>query len=169
MGRNDEDFLFCAYCLFLLLYLFVYYNSVGFGDICPSDNLSTVGRAFIVTMAFCGLGMFCGPVMELTSSWSTTVPGGMLALTTLTIALGVAIFTYILEEMSELDAAYMSFITGTTIGYGDITPTSDMAKIAVALYAIVVINVISGLIQEPRRFLENLCREAEIEDHEKEE
>jgi Ion channel len=128
-----------------------------------------IWRVFIVIMAFCGLGMFCGPVMELTSSWSTTVPGGMLALTILTIALGVAIFTYILEEMSELDAAYMSFITGTTIGYGDITPTSDMAKIAVALYAIVVINVISGLIQEPRRFLENLCREAEIEDHAKEE
>jgi hypothetical protein len=65
--------------------------------------------------SFAGLGMFCGPVLTLGASWSSRVPGGMLSLTTVTIALGVAIFTYI-EEMSEEDAAYMSFITGTTIG-----------------------------------------------------
>lgn len=60
--------------------------------------------------------MFCGPVMDLAASWSSKVPGGMLALTALTIAIGVVLFTR-LEEMSETDAAYMSFITGTTIGY----------------------------------------------------
>jgi hypothetical protein len=118
-------------------------------------------------MSFSGLGMFCGPVMDLASSWSTRIPfGGMLALASLTIAIGVIIFTFI-EEMSEADAAYMSFITGTTIGYGDVTPTSDVGKIAVALYAILVINVLSGLIQQPRRFLESLCRVDAIDEHKK--
>jgi hypothetical protein len=91
----------------------------------------------------------------------------MLALASLTIAIGVIIFTFI-EEMSELDAAYMSFITGTTIGYGDVTPTSDVGKIVVALYAVLVINVLSGLIQHPRRFLESLCRVDEIDERKKE-
>ena len=151
--------LFVSLVTHFLLSFVVY--SVGFGDICPSHSLSTVGRAFIVIMGFCGLGIFCGPEMELASSWSATVPGGIPALTSLTIAVGVAIFTFV-EKMSESEAAYMSFITGTTIGYGDVTPSSDMGKIAVALYAIVVINVMSVLIQGPRRFLERLCRESEI-------
>lgn len=67
-------------------------------------------------MSFTGLGMFCGPFMDLAATWSTKVPGGLLLLTAVTIAIGVVLFTYI-EEMSQVDAAYMSFITGTTIGY----------------------------------------------------
>lgn len=67
-------------------------------------------------MSFTGLGMFCGPVMDLAAQWSKTVPGGIVALTTVTIAIGVVLFTYI-EDMDQVDAAYMSFITGTTIGY----------------------------------------------------
>ena len=130
---------------------------VGFGDICPSDKLATGGKVFIMAMSFIGLGMICGPVMILASSWSTKVPGGLLGLTTLTVAIGVAIFTY-MEEMTETDAAYMSFITGTTIGYGDVTPHSDVGKILVALYAILVINVMGGLLQPARRVLESLCR-----------
>lgn len=66
-------------------------------------------------VSFVGLGMFCGPVLTLGASWSLNVPGGMMSLTVVTIALGVAIFTYV-EGLSEQDAAYMSFITGTTIG-----------------------------------------------------
>jgi len=66
--------------------------------------------------AFIGLGMFCGPVMDLAGTWSANVPGGVFALASVTLALGVMLFTYV-EEMSEYDAAYMSFITGTTIGY----------------------------------------------------
>ena len=142
-------------------------------------------------MSFIGLGMFCGPVMDLAAQWSKSVPGGMVALTTVTIAFGVVLFTHI-EDMDQVDAAYMSFITGTTIGYvvgensfivscrrlntyfllihsrtlmehntthrfGDVTPSTDVGKIAVALYAILVINVVGGLLQPAGDFLERLC------------
>lgn len=72
------------------------------------------GKAFIVLTSFTGLGMFCGPIMDVAASWSANVPGGIAGVFMLTIAIGVVLFTY-LEEMSETDAAYMSFITGTTI------------------------------------------------------
>lgn len=61
--------------------------------------------------------MFCGPVMDIAGSWSANVPGGILGVTMLTIAIGVVLFTYLEDTLSEVDAAYMSFITGTTIGY----------------------------------------------------
>lgn len=131
---------------------------VGFGDICPAKNLSPLGKVFIVVTSFCGLGMFCGPVMEVASVWSANVPGGMLALTSLTIAAGVVIFTSI-EGMTESDAAYMSVITGTTIGYGDVTPSTNIGKIAIAFYAVFVVNVVSGLLQPARALLERLCRD----------
>lgn len=139
-----------VYCAVMTL------TTVGFGDICPSNTLSIYGKAFIMIMSFTGLGMFCGPVMDLAAQWSKTVPGGIVALTTVTIAIGVVLFTYI-EDMDQVDAAYMSFITGTTIGYGDITPSSDEGKLAVALYAILVINVMGGLLRPAGDFLERLC------------
>jgi hypothetical protein len=46
----------------------------------------------------------------------------------------------------------------TLIRYGDYTPKSDVGKLAVAGYAIMVVNVVAGLLKPSRIFLENLCR-----------
>lgn len=86
-------------------------HSIGYGDICPGENLTPVGKAFIVVLAFGGLGMFCGPIVELGGAWRTRVPGGMLVLTTITIFIGMLIFSSI-EGISSLDAIYFSVITG---------------------------------------------------------
>ena len=57
--------------------------------------------------------MFCGPLMDIASSWKDSVPiGGTVALLTSTIATAVFVFSYLLEEMSESEAAYFSIITG---------------------------------------------------------
>jgi hypothetical protein len=48
-----------------------------------------------------------------------------------------------------------------TIGlrrYGDYTPKSDMGKLAVAGYAIMVVNVVAELLKPSRILLEDLCR-----------
>lgn len=51
------------------------------------------------------------------------------------------------------------FTLSTRHRYGDVTPTSDEGKLAVAMYAILVTNVIGGLLQPARSYLESLCRD----------
>mmetsp|Transcript_12038 Transcript_12038/g.20418 ORF Transcript_12038/g.20418 Transcript_12038/m.20418 type:complete len:208 (-) Transcript_12038:261-884(-) len=133
-------------------------TTVGFGDICPSERIEFPGRFFIIVISFCGMGMFCGPVMNLASSWRDMIPGGIASLASFTLFLGVVIFTY-LEGMSQSEAVYFSVITGTTIGYGDISPRSDIGKLAVAAYAILVINVVGALLEPAKDFLESFCKQ----------
>jgi Ion channel len=47
---------------------------------------------------------------------------------------------------------------GATVGYGDITPKTDMGKIAVALYAIASVQAVAILLEPGRVFFEGLCR-----------
>ena len=132
-------------------------NRVGYGNICPGDNIQIEGRFFILFISFCGLGMFCGPVMNLASSWKERFPGGTIILASFTLVVGVIIFTYV-EGMSHSEAIYFSVVTGTTIGYGKIKVQTDLGKLVVAAYAILVINVMSALLDPARDYLENLCR-----------
>jgi hypothetical protein len=130
-------------------------TTVGYGDICPADP-DEVGKLFLVALSFAGLGFFCGPVMDFAASWKESVPGGVLGVAAVTIAIGVALFTQ-LEGWEPLDAAYYSVITGTTIGYGDKAPVTDNGKLAAALYALVAVNVVGGLLEPAAGFLSGLC------------
>ena len=100
-------------------------------------------------------GFFCGPILDYASNWRNKVPGGNFALFLVTVGLGVVMFTNT-EGMSAKDAAYYSVITGTTIGYGDLSPTSDNGKIAAAIYALIAVNVVGALLDGPKEFLTNL-------------
>mmetsp|Transcript_2720 Transcript_2720/g.3854 ORF Transcript_2720/g.3854 Transcript_2720/m.3854 type:complete len:260 (+) Transcript_2720:355-1134(+) len=140
----------CVYCSIMTL------TTVGFGDICPSTKINHVGQLFVMTLALAGLGMFCGPILTMTSNWKHQIPGGLPVLATTTLALGVVLFTYT-EGMTELEAIYLSIITSTTIGYGDLTPQTDAGKLATALYALLAINVAGAFLQPAQDFLMNLC------------
>lgn len=84
--------------------------SVGFGDICPGE-LTLAGHIFLICFALSGLGMFCGPIMQITSSWQEDVPGGTTTIGVMALAMGVSVFT-LLEGHTEMDALYASIITG---------------------------------------------------------
>lgn len=79
-----------------------------------------------------------------------------MALTSFTVAIGVVIFT-VLENFTYEDAMYASVITGTTIGYGEMTPSTEMGKILVAVYALMVVNVIGALLEDTKDMLVNWC------------
>jgi hypothetical protein len=53
---------------------------------------------------------------------------------------------------------YVTLISSFMFRYGDYTPKSDIGKLAVAAYAIAVVNVIAGLLKPGRTYLEDLCR-----------
>jgi hypothetical protein len=130
-------------------------TTVGFGDICPVHP-GVLGRMFCSLLAFGGIGFFVGPILNLASSWKDRVPGGLTLLGSLTLSLGVVIFTTI-EGMSLSEAVELSVVTGTTIGYGNLIPSTNLGKIATALYAILVCNVIGVLLQPGRTYLEKFC------------
>ena len=66
----------------------------------------------MVLFAACGLGFFCGPILDLASSWKRHVPvGGFVMMASLTVGIGVALFTA-LEGMSQSEAVYASVIAG---------------------------------------------------------
>jgi hypothetical protein len=68
-----------------------------------------------VALAFSGLGMFCGPIMDLAASWKNKLEGRVALLGTL-VATAVFVFAFLLEEMSQAEAAYFSIITGKYLG-----------------------------------------------------
>lgn len=57
------------------------------------------------------------------------------------------VFLRIVEGWPLLDALYFSVVVATTVGYGDLCPTQPASKVFVALYAIVSVALIGGLLQ----------------------
>lgn len=111
---------------------YLIFPSVGYGDICPSNKLSNLGRLFIVSLSFCGLGFFCGPIMDFASAWTKRIPGGAIGPGLCALAMGMLLFMQI-EEMSAFNAIYLTIITGTTVGYGDLGPITEMGRLSTAL------------------------------------
>lgn len=69
-----------------------------------------------------------------------TVISGIAAMT---IGAGV-LFYHFVEGLSLIDALYFSIITLTTVGYGDISPQTDVGKLFTAGYVLVGIGIIGG-------------------------
>lgn len=56
------------------------------------------------------------------------------------------LFYTLVEGWSVLDALYFTVITLTTIGYGDLHPTTDVAKIFTIIFVVVGVGFILGFL-----------------------
>lgn len=61
----------------------------------------------------------------------------------LTLLATGAIFFHYEQDLSWIDAFYFCTISLTTVGYGDITPESDLAKIFITFYILIGIGIIA--------------------------
>lgn len=87
-----------------------YFHAFRFGDICPGET-GIVGRIFLTVLPLFGLGFFCGPILDLASSWQNMVPGGVASVGSVTLALGVVMLTTF-EDLSISEAIHLCIITG---------------------------------------------------------
>lgn len=66
--------------------------------------------------------------------------------TTAVVLVGGTLFYMFAEGWSVIDALYFSVITLATIGYGDLTPTTDLAKLFTVFYVLIGIGLLASTV-----------------------
>ena len=64
-----------------------------------------------------------------------------------TVAVGTVAYS-VLEGWSLLDSLYFCVVTLATIGFGDLHPTTDLAKLFTVGYIVVGVGIIAGFLSE---------------------
>jgi len=83
--------------------------------------------------------------------------GYTVLLTVLVIALGTVFYHYA-EGWSWVDSYYFSIITLTTVGYGDLSPTTPLSKIFTSFYIISGLGIIFSFMDSFFRYRLRLFR-----------
>jgi voltage-gated potassium channel len=63
------------------------------------------------------------------------------------LATGTIVYT-VLEGWSPLDALYFCVVTLATVGFGDLTPTTDLAKLFTVGYILTGIGILATFVSE---------------------
>lgn len=68
---------------------------------------------------------------------------------TIVVVLGVGTVVYrLLEGWSWVDSLYFSVVTLTTVGYGDLSPTTDASKLFTVVYIVMGVSLLGAVINE---------------------
>ncbi|KAL9187175.1 hypothetical protein ACHAXT_010895 [Thalassiosira profunda] len=62
------------------------------------------------------------------------------------VALGVASFSRIFERWPVVDSLYFSVVTFTTVGYGDLVPTTEAGRLFTIFYSFAGISIVGALL-----------------------
>ncbi|MCP3934456.1 MAG: two pore domain potassium channel family protein [Actinomycetia bacterium] len=71
--------------------------------------------------------------------------------TTVLTVLGGALFFHRVEELSWVDSFYLTVMTLTTVGYGDVSPQTASGRLFTTFYVLVGIGLFAALISEVAR------------------
>lgn len=71
----------------------------------------------------------------------------ILAWATTQIVIGTVVFRW-LEGWTVVDSLYFSVVTLATVGYGDLHPTTEAAKLFTVLYILLGLGVLAAFISE---------------------
>ena len=89
-------------------------------------------------------------------------PEGKLILASVAALLAVGTVVYsILEGWSLVDSLYFSVVTLATVGYGDLTPTTDVAKLFTIGYILTGIGIVAAFASEVAKHRVEVSRPAE--------
>lgn len=80
--------------------------------------------------------------------WTLVLAFHPLSIITAVILVGAACFTSLEPGLSYLDGVYWAVVTSTTVGYGDILPTNDGAKIFASVYAFFVVGIMGWAVSQ---------------------
>jgi voltage-gated potassium channel len=67
------------------------------------------------------------------------------------IALGTVVYMW-LEGWSALDALYFSVVTLATVGFGDLHPTTDAAKLFTVFYILSGLGILAAFVSELTKY-----------------
>lgn len=77
----------------------------------------------------------------------------LFALAATVLVIGVVFYSRV-EGWSVVDSAYFCVVTLGTVGYGDITPTTNLGKLFTTIYIIVGLSIIGGFFATAGRLLD---------------
>lgn len=83
--------------------------------------------------------------------WSETEFRGLLYMVTLTIGAGT-IFYQAVERWGWIDSLYFTVITLTTIGYGDLSPSTPGSKLFTVVLVLVGIGLLVSFVEPVARY-----------------
>ena len=69
----------------------------------------------------------------------------------LLLAAGTVTFHYI-EGWSWVDSLYFSSVAGTTVGFGDLAPTTDASKLISVVYIFLAVSILGTFLDQRLRY-----------------
>lgn len=62
------------------------------------------------------------------------------------------VFYHIVESLTWVDSFYFSVVTLATVGYGDITPHTDLGKLFTAFYILIGVGIIGAYVSSQFKY-----------------
>lgn len=70
----------------------------------------------------------------------------VLGLLAVLLVMGGTVFYTVIEDLRPLDAAYFSVTTLTTVGFGDVTPTTDAGKVFAMVFVLLGVGILLSFV-----------------------